>query len=256
MPESKQPHENLENILVGILSLNNDHSHPGTSQGKRQLDTKRPYPDIWVNNVSDKDDTNREEENNDTTAKPTTTAAATKTAAATAKAECGGQDKVIEKTEDDDHKAVIDAGKDDEDVVVVDPRDDVQGPRQWGVWGDDDLDVKHIDTEDCLPGELAQVDEEITQKIALWLNSIQSHGFSPSVLQKYMANEISDEDDDVWWETGLVRVFQPYYDLDQDDIKEVARGSTNKDGDPIGKIFEKYVLHVHCDYIIIRWTLE
>ena len=215
MPESKQPHENLENILVGILSLNNDHNPGGiTSQGKRQLDTKRPYPDIWVNNVSEQDDSQLEEEND--IARTTTTA--TTAAAATAKADCG-QDKVIEKAEDDDHNAVI-AGKDD----VVDPRDDHED----------------IDTEG-LP-ELAQVDEEITQKIALWLHSIQAHGFSPTVLQKYMANEMQEEDDDVWWESGLVRVFQPYYDLDQDDIKEVIQGNTNKDGDPIGKKFEKYVL--------------
>ena len=199
MPESKQPHENLENILVGILSLNNDH-HPGgiTSQGKRQLDTKRPYPDIWVNNVSDQDDS--QEEENDT---------ATTAAAATAKADCS-QDKVIEKAEGDDHDHTA--------VLDGDPRD------------------RNIDIEG-LP-ELAQVDEEITQKIALWLHSIQAHGFSPTVLQKYMANEMHDEEDDVWWETGLVRVFQPYYDLDQDDIKEVTRGSTNKDGDPIGKKFD------------------
>ena len=51
MPESITPHENLEHIFNGILSLNQDGQH--ISQGKRQLDTKRPYPDIWVNNVSE-----------------------------------------------------------------------------------------------------------------------------------------------------------------------------------------------------------
>ena len=51
MPESITPHENLEHIFNGILSLNQDGQN--ISQGKRQLDTKRPYPDIWVNNVSE-----------------------------------------------------------------------------------------------------------------------------------------------------------------------------------------------------------
>ena len=163
MPESKQPHENLENIINGILSLNNDSSH--ISHGKRQLETKRPYPDIWVNNVEAED----------------AEAAAERAAAS-----------------------------------VVDEED--QEDQQQG----------------RLPEPAAQVDDEISQKVALWLHSLQLHGFSPMVLQKYMSAEIDEEDDETWWESGLVRVFQPYYDIQHDEIQEVSQGKINKDGDPTG----------------------
>jgi len=171
MPESKQPHENLENIINGILSLNND---PGIiSHGKRQLETKRPYPDIWVNNVAD-----------------------------TAEAGPSAQEE-----EDTKNAATLEASN---------------------------PEFHNVTTTEEEP-ELAQVvNDEISQKIALWLHSIQAHGFSPMVLQKYMAEEINEEDDDTWWDSGVVRVFQPYYDIQSDDVQEVIQGKTDKNGDPIG----------------------
>ena len=52
---------------------------------------------------------------------------------------------------------------------------------------------------------------------------------------------------DTWWEEGVVRVFQPYYDIEQDDIDEVSQGRTDKDtGDPIGMSLN-YFAHAISD---------
>lgn len=51
---------------------------------------------------------------------------------------------------------------------------------------------------------------ELVLKIAQWLNAIQTHGFSPGILQKYLNPEVNeDEEDDTWWQPDLVRVFLP-----------------------------------------------
>ena len=191
MPESKQPHENLENIINGILSLNND---PGIiSHGKRQLETKRPYPDIWVNNVSD-------------------TAEAGPSASSA---------QEVEEENDTKKAATLEASNPESHNGIT--------------------------TEE--EPELAQVvNDEISQKIALWLHSIQAHGFSPMVLQKYMAEEINEEDDDTWWDSGIVRVFQPYYDIQSDDVQEVIQGKTDKNGDPIG-------IKLSIRQILGRWPI-
>ena len=115
MPESITPHENLEHIFNGILSLNQDGQH--ISQGKRQLDTKRPYPDIWVNNVSE--DTSDEATNGEEASS--------------------------------------------EDV---------------GSASDDDTPETYYPIEPEIAAQ-EMVDDELSHKIALWLHSIQAHGFSP-----------------------------------------------------------------------------
>ena len=44
-----------------------------------------------------------------------------------------------------------------------------------------------------------------------------------------------DEEDDTWFESGLVRVFDPYYDLDSGDISSVEGRVDPKSGLPVGK---------------------
>jgi len=50
-----------------------------------------------------------------------------------------------------------------------------------------------------------------------------------------LKEDITEEDDDTWWEEGVIRVFQPYYDIDKDDIDQVIEGKVNKEGEPLGK---------------------
>ena len=75
----------------------------------------------------------------------------------------------------------------------------------------------------------------MVKNVAGWLYEIQSHGFHPEVLQKSLRTEISEEEDDLWWEEGLVRVFSPYYDISAEEVLEVTDGRTNAKGDPIGR---------------------
>ena len=44
-----------------------------------------------------------------------------------------------------------------------------------------------------------------------------------------------DEEDDTWFERGLVRVFDPYYDIDSGDISSVEGRVDPKSGLPVGK---------------------
>ena len=44
-----------------------------------------------------------------------------------------------------------------------------------------------------------------------------------------------EEEDDTWFEGGLVRVFDPYYDLDSGDISSVEGRVDPKSGMPVGK---------------------
>lgn len=69
-----------------------------------------------------------------------------------------------------------------------------------------------------------------------WLCNIERRGFSANVVQAFAKDEIDyDEEDDIWFEQGLVRVFDPYYDIDADDIEEIEDGTANpQTGMPVG----------------------
>ena len=50
----------------------------------------------------------------------------------------------------------------------------------------------------------------------------ESHGFEPALLQQFCSEEIDVEgEDDTWFEGGLARVFDPYYDLEAADVRYV-----------------------------------
>ena len=69
-----------------------------------------------------------------------------------------------------------------------------------------------------------------------WLARVEGHGFEPDVLQQFSNEEVNvDEEDDTWFEGGLVRVFDPYYDLDSGDISSVEGRVDPKSGLPVGK---------------------
>jgi hypothetical protein len=87
--------------------------------------------------------------------------------------------------------------------------------------------------KDSIPEE-TQCSRELAVTVALWLHSIQVHGFSSSVLRQYVRDEPDEGDDDTWWEEGIVRVFQPYYDIAREDLEDVE-GRTTRDGDPTGR---------------------
>ncbi len=58
--------------------------------------------------------------------------------------------------------------------------------------------------------------------ISSWLEQLQSRGFCDDAVRSFAREEIDyDEEDDTWFQQGLVRVFDPYYDIDPDDIQEV-----------------------------------
>ena len=71
--------------------------------------------------------------------------------------------------------------------------------------------------------------------ISSWLSRVQSYGFPADVLQGYMKEEISYEEDETWWDQNLVRIFDPYYDIASEDIETVIDGKTNSAGDPVGQ---------------------
>ena len=69
-----------------------------------------------------------------------------------------------------------------------------------------------------------------------WLARVERHGFGPAVLQAFSSDEINtEEEDDTWFERGLVRVFDPYYDLDAEDIRSVEGRVDAKSGLPLGR---------------------
>ena len=76
----------------------------------------------------------------------------------------------------------------------------------------------------------------VSQQIEAWLNSISDHGFGVGLLQSFAKDEYGDdeEDEDVWFEAGLTRVFDPYYDLDPADIAEVEGKVSKATGQPVG----------------------
>ena len=42
------------------------------------------------------------------------------------------------------------------------------------------------------------------------------------------------EDDDTWWDEGIVRVFDPYYDVSNDEI-DTIEGKKSVNGRPVGQ---------------------
>ena len=65
---------------------------------------------------------------------------------------------------------------------------------------------------------------------------LESHGFEPALLQQFCNEEIDVEgEDDTWFEGGLARVFDPYYDLEAADVRSVDGRTDNRSGLPVGK---------------------
>ncbi len=73
--------------------------------------------------------------------------------------------------------------------------------------------------------------------IEKWLEKIQSRGFGEHVVRSFAKEEINyDDEDDTWFDRDLVRVFDPYYDVDRADVQEVAEGRADATtGMPIGE---------------------
>ena len=52
-------------------------------------------------------------------------------------------------------------------------------------------------------------------------------------------------EDDTWFEGGLARVFDPYYDLEAADVRSVDGRTDNRSGLPVGK----------CTVVLQGWSL-
>ena len=73
----------------------------------------------------------------------------------------------------------------------------------------------------------------------------ESHGFEPALLQQFCSEEIDVEgEDDTWFEGGLARVFDPYYDLEAADVRSVDGRTDNRSGLPVGK----------CTVVLQGWS--
>ena len=46
---------------------------------------------------------------------------------------------------------------------------------------------------------------------------------------------MSYEEDETWWDPNVVRIFDPYYDISQEDIESITEGRKNAAGDPVGQ---------------------
>ena len=65
----------------------------------------------------------------------------------------------------------------------------------------------------------------LTMRLASWLSRIQNQGFSAESLRAFIdeTNEDccgSNNDNHVWWQDDLVRVFDPYHDLSEPGLVE------------------------------------
>ena len=91
------------------------------------------------------------------------------------------------------------------------------------------------DLEHQAPYE-SQHESDMVKRTAKWLHDIQTHGFSYRIWSKHLRPEINtEEDDDIWWDKNVVRVFLPYYDIERKDIQEVDGRVNPKNGDPMGR---------------------
>ena len=156
MPGTNQTSsENLSHIISDILHLQ-------TAPGKRQLESNKAFPEIWVKNV---------------------------------------RDQVEEEAPE-------------EDTAESDKSDET------------DFEESEPDSEESA----------LATFIAQWIYELQINGFSPLVQAKYLNESIDCEaEDDTSWESDLVRVFLPYYDLNKDDIDQILDGRVNAGGEPLGK---------------------
>ncbi len=68
-----------------------------------------------------------------------------------------------------------------------------------------------------------------------WLCEMEAHGVDVRTLQSFAKDDVEEEEDDTWFETCLVRVFDPYYDLDPNDISSVEGRTDPKTGLPVGR---------------------
>ena len=63
----------------------------------------------------------------------------------------------------------------------------------------------------------------LTMRLASWLSRIQNQGFSAESLRAFI-DETNDggcnNDNHVWWQDDLVRVFDPYHDLSEPGLVE------------------------------------
>ena len=88
-----------------------------------------------------------------------------------------------------------------------------------------------IEEEECSPF-YAPVASEIGE----WLKKIQSTGFDSGLLRSLTKDDYDpDVEDDIWFQPGVVRVFDPYYDISPEDIKEVEGKTNARTGEPMGK---------------------
>ncbi len=61
--------------------------------------------------------------------------------------------------------------------------------------------------------------------IESWLSGLQARGFPEIALRRFARDEVDyDSEDETWFEPEIVRVFDPYYDLEGDDVEEVIEG--------------------------------
>ena len=76
----------------------------------------------------------------------------------------------------------------------------------------------------------------VASAIENWLGRIERFGFPGETLDAHIRDEINlDEEDDTWFEDGLVRIFDPYYDIDAGDIEKLESGKLNVAGFPVGQ---------------------
>ncbi|TRY63349.1 hypothetical protein TCAL_10816 [Tigriopus californicus] len=71
-----------------------------------------------------------------------------------------------------------------------------------------------------------------------WLNQLHLCGFPYDIISKYRRDDIDEMEDDIWFQDGLFRVFDPYYDISSDDIESVD-GKTDQQGMPKGNCMVK-----------------
>ena len=149
MPGTNQTSsENLSHIISDILHLK--------APGKRQLESNRACPEVWVKHVQDDDDEEEEEE-----------------------------------------------------YVPTGPKDE------------DETEVEKA---------------KLATFIAQWVLNLQTNGFPPDVQSQYLKEvDTETEDDETDWNSELVRVFLPYYDLEPEDIEQVIHGRKGANGEPLGR---------------------
>ena len=168
MPGTNQTSsENLSHIISDILHLQ-------AAPGKRQLESNKAFPEIWVKHVRDQEEVPEE----GTVADPS-------------------HESNIVETEPDEEQAAL------------------------------------------------------ATFIAQWMYDMQINGFSPTIQVKYLNDEIDCEtEDDTSWESDLVRVFLPYYDLNKDDIDQVIHGRIGASGEPLGKCTVKLTTGDEVNYLL------